>query len=116
MAVLSAPRRGRAQERADHGEAEPRPHGRRSIWEVFESSCRLTNRVKRTMTTSIHQPTRRFDEHLLRVGGDHRATAIRRPPGSVIGARKRSSSSQSSASATAGEEGVHEREGKGGDR
>src|SRR6516162_11241916 len=44
------------------------------------------------VTTSITRLIKVGDEHLLRVGSDHRETSIRRPPGIVIGERNRSRS------------------------
>jgi hypothetical protein len=42
------------------------------------------------VTTSINRLIKVGDEHLLRVGSDHRETSIYRPPWIVIGERNRS--------------------------
>ena len=87
--------KGRAQERAHHGESKPRPLGACRIggWLDHHAS---RGRGERTATIRFHRSRSVGEEHLLRIGGDHCETLICRPPGTVIGERNRSRSIQPS--------------------
>ena len=88
-------RRGRAQERAHHGESKPRPRAPVELgvgWIITPPH----ERGERTATIRFHRSRSVGEEHLLRIGSDHCETLICRPPGTVIGERNRSRSIQPS--------------------
>src|SRR6478752_8208982 len=94
MAVLSAPRAGGELKSAPMTEKRNRAHKGpvelRGVWDITSP----LQSGEGTVTSVLHRPTRVGEGHLLRVERAHHETVIRRPPGIVTGARKRSSCTQ----------------------
>src|SRR5208283_1190280 len=94
-AALSSPRGGGALSSVPTTEKRKRAHKAavdRSDFRVIKSPHGWGERGD---NPTMNRPARMVDEHLLRAAGGQRESSIARPPGMVIGERKRSSCSQS---------------------
>ncbi len=94
-AALSSPRGGGALSSAPTTEKRKRAHKAavdRSVFRVIKSPHGWGERGD---NPTMNRPAGMVEEHLLRAAGGHLESSIARPPGMVIGARKRSSCSHS---------------------